>query len=136
MGKYVLSERDYQRVQTMLRWYEREKNLRDTIRRRNINIPATATCARSVKIQENGVPDDTPPTADTYFTCKLLDKNGEVIGDAIEVYPRTHIGATPNPYNGDVWPDLNANDVLAVYKDLDGKWYFPFVFDDTTECDV
>lgn len=82
----------------------------------------------SAKIQAGGVPSN----ATGPFTCKLLDQDGNEFGAAIDVYPRTHLGA--NDFDGDVWPDLAAADVCAVYKDLDGKWYFPFVFDDTTTC--
>ena len=34
---YVISERDYQRLQEMLRWYDRNKNIRHPMRRRNIS---------------------------------------------------------------------------------------------------
>lgn len=82
----------------------------------------------SVKIQAGGVPSN----ATGPFTCKLLDQDGNEMGAAIDVYPRTHLGS--NDFDGAVWPDLAAGDDLAVYKDWDGKWYFPFVFDDTTVC--
>lgn len=82
----------------------------------------------SVKIQAGGVPSN----ATGPFTCKLLDQGGNETGAAIDVYPRTHLGA--NDFDGNVWPDLAAGDDLAVYKDWDGKWYFYCVFDDTTAC--
>ena len=84
----------------------------------------------SVKVQEGGVPSN----ATGPFTCKLLDQDGNETGAAIDVYPRTHLGA--NDFDGAVWPDLAAGDDLAVYRDWDGKWYFHCVFDDTTDCDV
>jgi len=82
----------------------------------------------SVQIQEGGIPSN----ATGPFTCKLLDQDGNEVGAAIDVYPRTHLGT--NDFDGDVWPDLIQGDKLAVYKDWDGKWYFPFVFDDGTAC--
>lgn len=82
----------------------------------------------SVKIQAGGVPSN----ATGPFTCKLLDQDGNEMGAAISVYPRTHLGT--NDFDGAVWPDLAAGDDLAVYKDWDGKWYFHCVFDDTTTC--
>lgn len=128
MGRYALSERDYQRVQTMLRWYEREKNLRDKFRRRNSNVGSGDRNVRRAKVQDGGVPsNNTGP-----FTCKLLDKDGNEIGSTIDVYPVLHLGS--NNFDGDVWPDLAAVDPIPVFKDVDGKWYFPFVFDDTTIC--
>ncbi|GAH64251.1 unnamed protein product, partial [marine sediment metagenome] len=66
MPKYVLSERDYQRIQIMLRWYEREKNLRDRFRRRNSNVGIGYRNERRAKIQAGGVPSDDPPDADTH----------------------------------------------------------------------
>lgn len=133
MGNYVLSERDYQRVQTMLRWYEREKNLRNKYRRRNLTVGGGVRNKRRAKIQGGGVPSDDPPDPDTHFTCKLLDKEGNETGDTIDVYPCTHLGS--NPYDGDIWPDLSANDVISIFKDLDGKWYIDgCIFDDVAEC--
>lgn len=92
-----------------------------------IPVPGLRTC--SVKIQAGGVPsNNTGP-----FTCKILDQDGSEVGSTISVYPRTHLGT--NNFNGDVWPDLSANDVIAAYKDWDGKWYINgCIFDDTTTC--
>lgn len=90
---------------------------------------SVSTNVYSVKIQAGGVPaNNTGP-----FSCKLLDSDGNETGDAISVYPRTHLGT--NNFNAAVWPDLAAADNLSAYRDLDGKWYFNgIVFDDTTTC--
>lgn len=82
----------------------------------------------SVKIQEAGVPSN----ATGSFTCKLLGPDGNETGAAIDVYPRTHLGA--NDFDDEVWPKLAAGDDLSAYKDWDGKWYFHCIFDDTTAC--
>lgn len=84
---------------------------------------------RSAKIQSGGVPaNNTGP-----FTCKLLDSSGTEESSTIDVYPREHLGS--NLFDsGNVHPNYAANDVVSVYKDLDGKWYTLNVFEDTIDC--
>jgi len=84
---------------------------------------------RRAKIQTGGVPsNNTGP-----FSCKLLDSGGLETGDAIDVYPCEHLGS--NNFDGDVWPDLSAGDVVLVFQDLDSNWYIAnIIFDDTESC--
>lgn len=87
------------------------------------------TEVRSAQIQTGGVPsNNTGP-----FTCKLLDSEGNETGDAIDVYPREHLGS--NLFDsGDVHPSYTAADIVPVYKGLDDKWYTQNVFEDTIDC--
>jgi len=65
---------------------------------------------------------------DDDLTCKLLDKDGEETGSNITVSPVDHLGA--RHLTSFVWPALEADDVISVFKDVDGEWYTTFVFDD------
>lgn len=92
----------------------------------NINTSITTlngSIPRRAKIQ-------TVNTSD--FTCKLLDSAGAETGSNITVYPTKHLGT--NALSGSVWPDYAANDVISVFKDLDGNYYMNHPFDDTDEC--
>ena len=66
------------------------------------------------------------------LSAKLLDSAGAVVGDAVTVYPREHLGT--NLLNADVWPDLFVNDYIVMIKERDNTWYFIGVFDDSTVC--
>lgn len=89
-------------------------------------VPGTKV--RSAKVQVGGVPsNNTGP-----FTCKLIDALGAETGDAIEVWPCGHLGN--NNFDGDVHPAYTANAFMAVFFDLDGKWYTTHTFEDTVDC--
>lgn len=83
------------------------------------------TQVRSAKIQTDGVPADNVGP----FVCKLIDADGNVTGDPIDVWPCDHLGSAPFD-SLDVWPHFLVNDYMSIFKDLDGKWYTTFVFDD------
>lgn len=88
-------------------------------------LPSTAVAeVRGAKIQAGGVPSNTTGP----FTCKLLDWEGNEVGDTIDVYPRDHLGT--NDLDGAVRPAFSAADEMSIYKDLDNKWYTTFVFED------
>ncbi|KKK82329.1 hypothetical protein LCGC14_2804480 [marine sediment metagenome] len=80
---------------------------------------------RRAKVQSGGV-------GTTTLTCKLLNDQDNEIGNTITVYPIEHLGT--NNLSGDVWPDLAANDIISVFKDMNGTYYTTFIFDDTKVC--
>lgn len=51
MAKYVLSERDAARVERILRWFDRNKNLRDKFRKRNSNAGSGFVPPRIFSVQ-------------------------------------------------------------------------------------
>ena len=83
------------------------------------------TSVHSAKIQTDGIPADNVGP----FVCKLIDADGNVTGDPIDVWPCDHLGSAPFD-SLDVWPHFLVNDYMSIFKDLDGKWYTTFVFDD------
>lgn len=97
-------------------------------RRAPILPSAGGTEVRSAKIQAGGVPsNNTGP-----FICKLIDAGGSEVGAAIDVWPCGHLGS--NNFDGDVHPAYTANAYMAVYLDLDDKWYTTHTFEDTVDC--
>ena len=80
--------------------------------------------AQRAKVQSDGV-------GPSSITCRLLDKDLEETGSDITVYPGAHFGS--NDLDGDVWPEVAANDVFNIVK-IHGKWYTDFGFDDMTVC--
>lgn len=83
----------------------------------------------SAKIQAGGIPTN----AVGPFSCKLLDADEVETGDAIDVYPRLHLG-TNTFDSGDVHPNLAAADVISIFQDLNNLWYTTFTFEDTINC--
>lgn len=85
--------------------------------------------SRGCRIQTGGV----PANAVGPFVCKLLDSAGDETGADIDVWPQEHLG-TSNFNSGDVHPSFAASDYMSICKDLDGKWYTTFIFEDTIDC--
>jgi len=124
MAKYVLSERDSQRLQRMLSWFERHSGGPQHRRR---NITASGRQLRRAKIQTVAPTDDKDK-----LSVKLLDSAGEVTGDAFLATPVMHLGT--NDLDGDIWPSYSADDIVPVFKDVDGTWYVDQTFDDASPC--
>lgn len=89
----------------------------------------TGTFVRGVKIQAGGIPGN----AIGPFVCKLLDSLGLEVGIDIDVWPSEHLG-TNDFDSGNVHPNFAAADYMTIYKDLDGKWYTTFIFEDSIDC--
>ena len=113
--QYILSERDYNRIQDALRWVERNKNLRPQYRRRGGNVGGggSSGIARRAKTQEAA-------TATGKISVKLLDAAGDVTGDAVDVYAFADKAANDM---SDYLPTLALNDYVLVSKLNDGEWY-------------
>jgi len=110
--QYLLSERDYMRIQSALRWVERNRNLRNPLRRRG-GATGGGNVVRRAKAQEDS-------QTDGKLSVKLLDGDDAVYGDAFDVYAFPDKAATDMT---DYLPDIDTNDSLLVCKANDGNWY-------------
>jgi len=111
----VLTESDHEKLREMLRWYERNKNLRHQLRRRNIS--GGGFLIRRAKTTQAA-------PADTKITANLLDNDGAETTVAIDVYCDT----VPTGTNLDkVIPQFPDDFEFTVYRSQ-GKWFCPAIF--------
>lgn len=138
MAKYILGERDVSKLKELWQWYMRSKNVNFHRRR-----PRAAgggggggSSVRRAKITAVG---------STTLTAKLVGADGNVIttgGDYPDgepagdgswiIYPVEHLGT--NNLSGDVYPKYAVDDYVAIFLDLDDKYYTVHPFDDTQDC--
>ena len=118
----LLSKRDHEELKNLLREFRHSRS-RQEFRRRNAGRVTAINGVRRAKIQS---------IEEASLTAKIINPEGETSGDDITVYPVEHLGS--NDLDGDVWPDYSANDVIAVFQDVNGNWYTMLPFDDTDEC--
>jgi len=117
---YSVSERDYRRLQTMLRWYESVgKNLTQQLRRRGgISDGGGAVTHKAYAKAAAG--------AGTTIVCYLdTDATGEEITVNCEIAGGSALNAAS--------PLLAAHDMICVWND-DGTWRPKQTFDNTGEC--
>ncbi len=70
--------------------------------------------------------------ASSNVSVKLLNSSGSETGSAFNVTAVNKLGS--NDYDGDVWPNLAADDIIPVFEDVDGNWYWLSNLDDITLC--
>jgi len=122
--QYVISERDYNRIQQMLRWYERSRNPAEFFRRRNISaggmLPQAA--GKIFEIQSAAAGDgvyncyeqtlDATEWTDTAGDDKFDDKNT----DSVEV-----LNLLENDPVSDYTPGLGKYDRLQAWRMYDDE---------------
>jgi len=118
--EYVLSERDYQRMQNALRWYERNKNPHELLRRRNVTIGGGGGNIKKAYCK-------TAAPASDEIVCYL---NTDVTGEEITVKCLITGGTKLD----EAIPLLVISHIILVEK-IDDVWWclYPFQAIDTTE---
>jgi len=105
--QFVLSEKDCDRIQRMLRWFESSQPNTQPAKRGRSIYPNNH---RRAKVQTVNDEDD-PVT----LTCKLLNPDEEEVTDTIDVYSVADDDAELTA--------KAADDIIEVFRDINGKWY-------------
>lgn len=117
--QFVLSKRDYERFQAVLRWAERNKNLRQHHRRRNIT-PTTNRMRKAYCKNDAG--------AGTTITCYL-----DTDGTGTEITVTCSVAQGGSALNAAV-PRLKDGDLIFVSK-IGATWYCTMIFMPSEDCD-
>lgn len=123
---YVLSERDYRRIQEMLLWYDRNKNLRNTVRRRNIaSGGAPANVRRAITTADAGSGDTI--TANIYDSSGIEQTEGDESGVTV------HCSIIGGGNLNTAVPYLLTGDIIFISL-IHKEWWCIWWFNGFVDC--
>jgi len=116
----VLTERDHERLQEMLRWFNRNKNIRHQFRRRNISIKRVGINFKIFEVQSEA-------TGDGLYICreeKLLsekweDETGEDKFDEKNTTEYTVLNLLEANPESEYVAHLTAGDLIKTFQTVD-----------------